>query len=463
MKKIIISGMATLVCVMAVNAQEGGSSFYFDERYNFRSEFNPSFAPEQGYLALFPLGRTAFKVTSNIVPKTFIIPQDGHLVTLLDKSIPASYLNKVRDNNNVGDQVRLNLVSFGFYTGKSTFWDFSSQVKQRSWVTIPGDLIRMAKEGTGSSQRVMNLSSLNIGADLVIENSLGVSKDINEHLRVGLRGKYLAGLARADVRYNNFKATLGQDAWVVDADGVIRASTDLKYDLDSNGAIDWDSFDFGSFSKFKLTGNGFGVDLGATYKDFFVPRLTLALAVNDVGIMSWRQTLYAHAQGHADYHGFENVTGNVDDQYEQLVEDLEEMIRFRPDASAGGNKTQWLSANLRASAEYGIFRKDNRDLLSVGLSYMGYLNSPAAVNYHELMLAATYRPASWFSLSADVAKPFNYPFSCGLSMTFSGPVNFFVAAHVGSLEFAPRYYMPLNNLTTEFQFGLTFRIGKKRV
>ncbi len=103
---------------------------------------------------------------------------------------------------------------------------------------------------------------------------------------MGIRGKFLAGIARAQVNYDQFDVSLQQDRWAVVTKGTIDMTVDgASVEPDPETGI----FEFGDIDckPRKPAGYGFAVDLGATYD--ILPNLQASLAVNDLGFISWNR------------------------------------------------------------------------------------------------------------------------------------------------------------------------------
>lgn len=448
---------------VALKGQSSNSTLYFMDQHTQRMNFNASFTSGAGYVSMPGLGGISLGVASNVGPKTFLYHNGNELVTIFHPSAPYSALDKVKRNNRVDQSFDMTVIGFGFYVSqhRNMYVSFNSTLRENAYTSIPGDFVKFLKRGQHGDVTSFDFSNLRAGTSIVLENALGFSMDIDKNLRVGGRLKYLMGVGRMQVNYEKFDAVLSHDRWLVKGEGTMEGSfNDITYNTDSDGALDWDTLDL-DVDKFKPAGNGVGIDLGATYKDFFIPGLTVALAINDLGMMSWDKSLRARAKGGLDFQGFDNIDQGLEDKWkDDLGDDLKQLIQFIPEKSSG-SKSQWLETNMRLSGEYSIFQKDNRDLLSAGLSYYGLLNSP--ISYNEIMVAATYRPADWFSLSGNVAFPIGYRPSLGFTFMFSGAVNFYMAANVGGFRYTAGPSVPLNNITTNVQFGLNFRIAKRRI
>ena len=84
MKKIRILLAALLV---TVGAAAQNPSSYFMEGSTFRSQLNPAFAPQRGYVNFPVLGGIQVGMSGNISLDKIFYPRDGKLVTLLDSSV----------------------------------------------------------------------------------------------------------------------------------------------------------------------------------------------------------------------------------------------------------------------------------------------------------------------------------------------------------------------------------------
>ena len=87
MKRILILAAALLPALLAT-AQN--PTAYFMDGATFRSQFNPAFAPQRGYLNLPAIGGIQVTVGGNVSLNSIVYPRNGKLVTLLDQSVPAA-------------------------------------------------------------------------------------------------------------------------------------------------------------------------------------------------------------------------------------------------------------------------------------------------------------------------------------------------------------------------------------
>ena len=144
-------------------------------------------------------------------------------------------------------------------------------------VSADGVLVDCGEEGSIS----------NFGASLESYLEAGFNYSfplLNDRLYIGVRGKFLAGLARAQVNYDQFDISLQQDRWAVVTKGTIDVTADgtsVTPDPET-GIFQFSDIDY---KPRKPAGYGFAVDLGATYD--ILPNLQASLAVTDLGFISW--------------------------------------------------------------------------------------------------------------------------------------------------------------------------------
>lgn len=146
MKKIRIL-LAALLATVGAAAQNPSS--YFMEGSTFRSQLNPAFAPQRGYVNFPVLGGIQVGMSGNISLDKIFYPRDGKLVTLLDSSVSAAEaLSGLKDKNLLGADTRINVIGFGAYTkNRKNFWSFDLNVRVNAEANIPYSLFDFIKNG----------------------------------------------------------------------------------------------------------------------------------------------------------------------------------------------------------------------------------------------------------------------------------------------------------------------------
>jgi hypothetical protein len=155
MKKRIISITILLASIVSVFSQEVHSYYFLDE-WSQRHILNASFAPEYGYFSLPVLGGVEIGVSSNSGMTNYIYPIDPSnplyaqhkFTTFLNSSVDGNtFLNSLPSNVTLSQNMKLNLLSFGFYTSRKSFWSFDIYLKENFDMNMPKDFFRLAKFG----------------------------------------------------------------------------------------------------------------------------------------------------------------------------------------------------------------------------------------------------------------------------------------------------------------------------
>ena len=208
MKKIYTLIAAAL---LATGAAAQNPTAYFMEGSTFRSQFNPAFAPLRGYVNIPAIGGVNINVGGNIAVDNILFSRDGKLVTLLDSSVSAAdALSGLKQNNLLGMDFRMNVIGFGAFTkNHKNFWSFDLNVRVNEDANLPYSLFEFIKLGKEGQIRNFGTST-----DSYLEAAFSYSFPLmDDRLYIGIRGKFLAGLARAQVTYDRFDISLREDRW----------------------------------------------------------------------------------------------------------------------------------------------------------------------------------------------------------------------------------------------------------
>lgn len=210
MKKIYTLIAAAL---LATGAAAQNPTAYFMEGSTFRSQFNPAFAPLRGYVNIPAIGGVNINVGGNIAVDNILFSRDGKLVTLLDSSVSAAdALSGLKQNNLLGMDFRMNVIGFGAFTkNHKNFWSFDLNVRVNEDANLPYSLFEFIKLGKEGQIRNFGTST-----GSYLEAAFSYSFPLmDDRLYIGIRGKFLAGLARALVTYDRFDISLREDRWAV--------------------------------------------------------------------------------------------------------------------------------------------------------------------------------------------------------------------------------------------------------
>ncbi len=432
--------------LLAFGAAAQNPTAYFMEGSTFRSQLNPAFAPLRGYVNIPVLGGLQISSGGNLALDKILYPRDGRLVTLLDSSVSASdALSNLEADNILGIGTRINVIGVGaFRRDHKSFWSFDLNVRVDMDNDLPYSFFEFVKLGREGSIR-----DLGFAAEAYAEAAFSYSFPLlNDRLYVGVRGKLLAGLARAQVGYDRFDVTLQNDRWAVDTEG--------SFDISAAGAelaegADPNSFEPGDIdiSPTKPAGYGFAVDFGATYD--ILPNLQASLAVTDLGFISWgkNNTLSGRSAEQLEFTG---VTLPDDGSNPAPDFDLE-MLKFAKQEGAGS--THMLRASINAGIEYEVWRHK----IGLGLLYTARIREYKTL--HNITASVNFHPVRWFTFTGSYSVIDNRGGAVGLGLNLCpGWINFFLATDVLLVKHTPQW-IPVKQSNMNFTLGIGVPIGKR--
>ena len=442
MKKIYTLIAAAL---LATGAAAQNPTAYFMEGSTFRSQFNPAFAPLRGYVNIPAIGGVNINVGGNIAVDNILFSRDGKLVTLLDSSVSAAdALSGLKQNNLLGMDFRMNVIGFGAFTkNHKNFWSFDLNARTTADATLPYSLFAFLKEGTGS-----DIHNIGLTADSYLEAAFSYSFPLmDDRLYIGIRGKFLAGLARAQVTYDRFDISLREDRWAVLTQGTL--------DLTAAGAKvetgpDSETFEIGDldFKPTKPAGYGFALDLGATYD--ILPNLQASLAVNDLGFIGWskKKNVTGFSSKELSFTGV-NVT---EDGTESPDFDID-VLEFHKGAPQ--SVSRMLRATINAGLEYEVWRHK----IGIGLLYTARVWKYKTM--HNITGSVNFHPVRWFTVSGSYSVIDNRGGAVGLALNLCPNwINFYLATDVLTSKHTPQW-VPIKQSSMNVTLGLGIPIGKR--
>lgn len=416
--KYIITILVVLNFINQNKAQQV-NTLYFIDNSPYSHSFNPSFQPMSGfYLGLPIIGNTQVNVGNNSLTVSSLALSKINL------------LNSIKTTTLINADLQTNLFGFGFRT-KNSYWTFSTTAKSSLKIGLPKDFFNLALNGNvneidGEPQlenNTFNLKSLSLEFDSYIEAALGYSRSFDEKWAVGLKLKYLHGLATSNMRFNKFDLVSGID------ESKLNIDADMMYSVP-----DFDNLSVSSL--LKPLGVGGAIDLGVSYKP--IENLTVGASVLDLGLIKWNKSTVNYNLK-SDY-TFSGVSGlpifNIIDgsnsiiAVDSLLEDLSKSVAISGNTNPF---TTTLSPKINVSAEYGFLN----NMLSVGL-----LSSSQIYNknlYHDITASLNILPVNWFNMSLSYSLLNGKTSNLGAGLGFRlGFINAFVSA-----DFIPLSYTPL--------------------
>lgn len=459
--RYMAAALTMAAAILPTSAQELRTS-YFMETSNYRHQMNPALL-DSPYVGLF-FSNINIGMTGNIGAKQFIFDTNGlsgytgnyRYTTFMDPSVDAAtFLNKLHDKNRFDLYLNYNLFSVGFKAwGGVNLLELN--LRSNTNLTLPKGLFEFAK--TAGEKEHYEFGGLGMRTQNYMELALGHSRDINKQWRVGGKLKFLIGAAYADFTADNVTLDMTEDAWRIQSNAQMKASllkSDVIHEDPSKNSADGrprvkelDNFGF------SLPGFGMALDLGVTYKP--IENLTLSAAITDLGFISWKNTHHASSQGDYTFDGFNNIyigsdkdqTEDIDDQFDQIGDDLEEMFSVYDDGTK--TATQALAATLNVGAEYKLPAYDK---LKFGFLYTSRIHGK--YSWHQGMLNVGVRPVKWFECNVNGAVTSTGVTAGGMLSLKAPHFNFYIAADRFFSKMG-KQGVPLNSSNGNITFGMTF-------
>lgn len=445
MKKISLLFAALL---LSAGAAAQNPTMYFMEGLTLRSQFNPAFAPLRGYVNIPGLGGIDIATGGNLSLDDVLYPRNGKLVTLLDDSITAAdALSGLKADNLLGADTRVNLIGFGAFTrNHKNFWSFDLNVRVNADADLPYSLFEFLKKGASRDIRNAGIST-----DSYLEAGFNYSFPLmNDKLYIGVRAKFLLGIARARLHYDRLDATLEEEGWRVDATGTLditAAGTEAETSANDNGEQVYKPGDL-NLSPGKAAGYGFAVDLGATYD--LLPDLQASLAVNDLGFIGWgkKHNITGRSAKQLEFTG---VT-IPDDGATQPDFDLD-MLEFTP--AEAHSTSKMLHASINAGLEYEVWRHK----IGIGVLYTARFREYETL--HNITGSVNFHPLRWFAVTGSYSAIGNRGGAFGLALNLTPDwINFYFATDLLTAKHTPQW-VPVRRSSLHVSLGLGIPIGRR--
>lgn len=333
-------------------------------------EMNPASQMNNSYFVFPFFGNLGLNVSSPVsVNKAIKTKADGNY---LNTAAVASALDKRALN--VG--LNMDIISFGIKMKHKQMITFSTKLRVDGDVMLPGSAVSFL---TANSLTGLDSYDLRLGSNMTVfgEAALGYSRTVWDNLTVGLRVKYLAGLAYAGSN-STANLVLRDDAtYDIGGNVDVRLMGVAMYKEDEHGNKPKEDFGVGLNS-------GFAVDFGAEYEFDF--GLKVGLSVTDLGFISWNKgnsTQLVSKDPGAMYHfiGVDDIGQyleegkNFQDGLDKLTDDMLETLNIDTIANQLAFK-KMLAPKLNIYGSYAIGQEKRHH---VSLNMITRFNPTAAL------------------------------------------------------------------------------------
>ena len=467
-KRYITLILALLLFPMMVGAQALKGSYFLDNSL-LRNRLNPAFTPRANYFSVPVISNFGLGVHGNVGPADFLYPKNGELYTFLNQNVTVDEFSKNLPKRPVVDlDMDTDILSFGFYTAKDSFWTFDLGMRLDGQVGVPRDFLMLMKQGTGAEGQVFSMSDFDIFQTSSVYASVGHSHDFSwliKGLRVGAKLRFFFPIEHVGLSLGNTQLAMGPDKWTVNTDayGVV-ASSFMKVNPSAlDGNEDAELFEFDS-SNIGLAGFGFAFDLGAEYKlniGSVVDGMTFSFSALDLGsyFFGKNKVQGLESKGEAVYEGMENIDlggeGGMEESMDALMDEFMALANLK-EAAMPRYHTLGTRAKIFAGVEYPFLK----DKMSVGLLYSGKFGYSKMLN--ELTLSYNANPCKWLNVGLNWSFLNSYK-TVGWIVEFTPKkgTNFFIGSDYTFFEVMPHYFLPVDKLWVNARFGLSFMLGSK--
>ncbi len=464
-KTLII--LAILLGTYSAQAQQDLTLYYMD--YVPQKQYlNPAFKPNASVNIGLPVVSSVYfnHINTVFTPKN-LFETNGNTTTLAIDN----FKTKIRNNNYVGVNLKVDLLSFGFKV-KKNYFSFNVTENVFARANFSRGFLELPLYGNADFDHhggVIDMKNTGVNFTHYREFGLGWQREISDKLSLGAKAKFLAGKSNVWTRRNTFKLETNPDDynWNVSGEFDVRTSG-----LDSNSAInnnDETGYLFNNKNK------GFAIDLGGTYQ--LTEKINLNASIIDLGFIRWKSD------------NFNASTNDANFQFTGL--DLTEFI-YAPD-SVSSDSIDAAVERLRTAAENELGYSENNDAytkmlmarIHLGGTYQlydgKYTGGKAGILIQSEFYNRKLRPSLTLSYNQSVGRWLNASVSysmvnrgynnVGLGVSANlGPVQLYAAADNilatrltsfndnGSTQFA----YPTNSTTTHVHVGLNLTFGRER-
>ncbi len=386
LRSIFIIGITSLLFAGQAVAQTD-FTLYHMQLVPYRMYQNPALVPQARAFAGIPGLSSIYFHTSNAFSYNDLITKmpDDSLKIDVDK-----LLSKLGDRNNMFTNIDLDILSFGFKFAKSDYFTLSVRERGIFRLSYPKDFINFAWKGNANIGLGKELN-FNPRADAMVfdELALGLAKEFNDHLSLGVHVKLLNGHVNAYTERANVSLYTDPDdfSFRMKSDIIIRTAGIDSMDSNKKNILKGGNF-------------GMGIDIGATYK--LNSKFSFSASLLDLGYIKWKKqllTLQSNRPGEvATFNGVEindffGTNKSFGDAFQVVLDSLKN--QFKIDSLYNQSYTAYLPMQFYAGADFNINERNTLGILFHGQFYDKKLIPAFSLSYYTqlgrvLGLSASY-------------------------------------------------------------------------
>lgn len=324
------------------STKNGTNTSYFLSNLPQRYRLNPAYQPEYNAFVGLPAlsGIGINYLNGSFAAEDFLVKRDDSVYMNVDK-----LYKQLRKHNFMMLNEELSVLSVGF---RVKSWYATLDITQKADILFRfnKDIFTFLKYGN-SDYPNMDFGKLGLNANAYLEAALGLSKKVNDKLTVGLRLKYLVGVANLHMTDSELGIKTRDDGTILmHSRQNIKLTAPVHILNDETGQpfamdepMNWDDIDFNTdgigVSDILNTKNlGFAIDLGGEYQ--FSDRINFFASITDLGFIRWKNEEYTYnlqQDSEFEWKGADisgAISGNdnsMNDAFEDMVDSLKNDFR----------------------------------------------------------------------------------------------------------------------------------------
>ena len=404
-KSAIVSLLILLLPSVALLAQDALFSGYFTERYQYRYRLNPAIQNNEGFLAPPVLGGLYADVRSNADLSTFLyLKSNGEFTSFLSPSVNREeFLSGINGAARLSHSSDVTILAFGIKKDR-TYHTFEITTNTASSGYIPEEILNFLKEPCGDLS-----SGLHGTITGTAITAYGYSHKVNDRFSIGARTKFILGLSDYSIHvYDISFYPKDNNLWKTETDGEASAAGLMQLTKSDNKL----SVNILGFNKYEPSYGG-ALDLGFVYR--ISDWLTVSGSMTDLGLINWKNVTTSSSSGSGFYEKNNDFdeTSNAKEQISDIIDALEQGIDFGA-VSQHSSRSSMLSPTVHLGCQFSI-----PDINSLSFGLLDSYRTDRQCSWNEIRLSTNFSPATWFSMSANVAEsPFGI--STGALFYFHG-------------------------------------------
>ncbi len=282
----------------------------------------------------------------------------------------SKWTSNLAEKNYIQFSAQADLFRIGLRINPKMYLMASSTATTYQRAMIPKGLATLFVDGTAPLVGSFTNTSPQAEENARVSTSIGLAYQSSSRLTIGGRIKFLIGQSNVTTDASSLIVQVG-NAYQITATGQATVRTSGIYDLNRSGynaAAHWTDY---------LKNNGWGMDVGATYK--FMDKLTVGVSLTDIGFITWRNNTYQYtldpAKATYTFGGFD-LNQLVDNNKSYLNAQLDSLKKkFTMKEAATGSYTTMLPGKFYLSGNYELMKDLKLGVLFFGENYKARFTS----------------------------------------------------------------------------------------